>query len=293
MTTAGRFDDHVNVMGEFGNAMDLYFGGDMNASIALSGQVAGRIDEIKPVAQILEETRTGFFETIDRLANRTVRASSAGTRGRRDRQDRTVASSPVPRAEIYPPPGRQFAFSSIPVHPVGVTMHNSLSRADDWATLACVAAVAFLISITVFAGCTARPTQLPEPPSAPAADDEAGLHVFLTWDAPVDLDLYLTDPSSESLYFGNNPTGSGSRLLTDVRCDTLTATSPAVEHAVMPKPTAGRYRVGVDFLDDCGSGIELVSFRISVDRDELHLEKSGRARAGEFLVIGLDFELGR
>jgi enoyl-[acyl-carrier protein] reductase II len=35
---------------------DLYFGGNMEASFAFSGQVAGRIDAIKPVAQILRET---------------------------------------------------------------------------------------------------------------------------------------------------------------------------------------------------------------------------------------------
>jgi enoyl-[acyl-carrier protein] reductase II len=35
---------------------DLYFGGNMEASFAFSGQVAGRINEIKPVADILRET---------------------------------------------------------------------------------------------------------------------------------------------------------------------------------------------------------------------------------------------
>jgi enoyl-[acyl-carrier protein] reductase II len=35
---------------------DLYFGGNMEASFAFSGQVAGRIDEVLPVARILEET---------------------------------------------------------------------------------------------------------------------------------------------------------------------------------------------------------------------------------------------
>ena len=40
-----------NVFGDFGNAQDLYFGGDMNAAIALSGQVAGRIESIEPVAE--------------------------------------------------------------------------------------------------------------------------------------------------------------------------------------------------------------------------------------------------
>lgn len=57
-----------NVMGEFGRARDLYFGGDMEAAIALSGQVCGRIDEVKAVSQILREVRQEFFETIAGLA---------------------------------------------------------------------------------------------------------------------------------------------------------------------------------------------------------------------------------
>ncbi len=56
-----------NVMGEFGQAQDLYFGGDMEAAVPLSGQVAGRIDDIKPVKAILEETRDEFFETVSSL----------------------------------------------------------------------------------------------------------------------------------------------------------------------------------------------------------------------------------
>jgi enoyl-[acyl-carrier protein] reductase II len=53
-----------NIMTEFGNALDLYFGGDMEASIALSGQVAGRIEEVKPVAQIIKETVEEFESTV-------------------------------------------------------------------------------------------------------------------------------------------------------------------------------------------------------------------------------------
>jgi enoyl-[acyl-carrier protein] reductase II len=47
-------------MAEFGHALDLYFGGDMEASIALSGQVAGRITSVKPVAEILDEMVAEF-----------------------------------------------------------------------------------------------------------------------------------------------------------------------------------------------------------------------------------------
>jgi enoyl-[acyl-carrier protein] reductase II len=40
----------------------------MEASLALGGQVMGRIDEVKPVAQIIEETMAEFYEVVDRLA---------------------------------------------------------------------------------------------------------------------------------------------------------------------------------------------------------------------------------
>lgn len=57
-----------NVMGEFGTATDLYFGGDMEASIALTGQVAGRIDSVRPVAEIIAEVRKEFFEVVGTMA---------------------------------------------------------------------------------------------------------------------------------------------------------------------------------------------------------------------------------
>jgi enoyl-[acyl-carrier protein] reductase II len=57
---------HVG-MDVFARAMDLYFGGDMEAAIALGGQVIGRIDEVKPVGRIIAETVAGFHETIARL----------------------------------------------------------------------------------------------------------------------------------------------------------------------------------------------------------------------------------
>jgi enoyl-[acyl-carrier protein] reductase II len=48
----------------FGRAMDLYFGGDMEVSIALGGQVVGRIEAVEPVARIIETTVSGFREAI-------------------------------------------------------------------------------------------------------------------------------------------------------------------------------------------------------------------------------------
>ncbi len=59
----------TNAMTEFGKATDLYFGGDMESSIALTGQVAGRIDSVRPVADIIADVEQEFFATIGDLAN--------------------------------------------------------------------------------------------------------------------------------------------------------------------------------------------------------------------------------
>ncbi len=56
-----------NVFGDFGNAQDLYFGGDMNAAIALSGEVAGRITSVRPVADIISDTVAEFTAVVSGL----------------------------------------------------------------------------------------------------------------------------------------------------------------------------------------------------------------------------------
>ncbi|MGH1504514.1 MAG: NAD(P)H-dependent flavin oxidoreductase [Acidimicrobiales bacterium] len=59
-----------NVFGQFGDPMQLYFGGDMNAAFALSGQVQGRIDAVEPVAEVLHRTVTEFRDVLDAMADR-------------------------------------------------------------------------------------------------------------------------------------------------------------------------------------------------------------------------------
>ena len=56
-----------NIMPQFGEAKALYFGGDMEAAIPLSGQVAGRIESVEPVAKIISETRDEFLDIIGQL----------------------------------------------------------------------------------------------------------------------------------------------------------------------------------------------------------------------------------
>jgi enoyl-[acyl-carrier protein] reductase II len=51
-----------------GGVRDVYFGGNLEAGVALTGQVAGRIEAVLPVAQVIEETVREFLETVETLA---------------------------------------------------------------------------------------------------------------------------------------------------------------------------------------------------------------------------------
>jgi enoyl-[acyl-carrier protein] reductase II len=53
-----------NIFGEFAGTQQVYFGGDLEAGIALTGQVAGRIREVKPIAQIFEETLEDYHRIV-------------------------------------------------------------------------------------------------------------------------------------------------------------------------------------------------------------------------------------
>ena len=57
----------------------LYFGGEMNAAYAMSGQVAGRIDTVIPVAQILEESWRDCRAILDALGARARAAPDSRT----------------------------------------------------------------------------------------------------------------------------------------------------------------------------------------------------------------------
>lgn len=64
-----RLEKEENVsLSEMSRVQDLYFGGDMESSIALTGQVMGRIEAVRPVADIIADTVRVYRETIARLS---------------------------------------------------------------------------------------------------------------------------------------------------------------------------------------------------------------------------------
>jgi enoyl-[acyl-carrier protein] reductase II len=63
-----EFDTDRNAMEAMVDHKAVYFDGDLGAGLAFSGQVAGRIDRVRPVAEVLRECADGCLEVIADLA---------------------------------------------------------------------------------------------------------------------------------------------------------------------------------------------------------------------------------
>ena len=65
LATLGKFavSDHM------ANLQSLYFGGDMEAAIPLSGQVCGRIDSVVPAKTVIDETMSDFYKAVNSLSS--------------------------------------------------------------------------------------------------------------------------------------------------------------------------------------------------------------------------------
>jgi enoyl-[acyl-carrier protein] reductase II len=71
-TEALEFDHERNAMASFGDVRAVYFGGDLSAGIALGGQLAGRIHERRPVADIIRTCAHECERVLSDLAGRYV-----------------------------------------------------------------------------------------------------------------------------------------------------------------------------------------------------------------------------
>ena len=132
-----------------------------------------------------------------------------------------------------------------------------------------------------------------EPPSLPPASISppvaGGLRVELSWVGPADLDLYVTDPAFESVYFANTPSRSGGRLESDARCGTITASAPSSERIVWHDPPAGPYRVGVDYIESCDGSAKPVGYRVRIDSDGQQRDLTGSIGLQRFQPMVTEF----
>ncbi len=105
------------------------------------------------------------------------------------------------------------------------------------------------------------------------------LRVRLAFGPEADLDLYVTDPLQETVYFANSPSRSGGRLLADARCDTR---SSHEETVLFERPPSGVYRVGVDFPEACGELHGPAPYVVVLESGSRHWEQRGTILPGSF-----------
>lgn len=117
------------------------------------------------------------------------------------------------------------------------------------------------------------------------------IRVRLAFGAEADLDLFVSDPLQETVYFANDHSKSGGRLDADRRCD---AEAPRVETITFASAPLGRYRVGVDYPRGCdGKGPARVPFAIAIEEGARRTLHRGVIARGVFLieVARFDFQL--
>jgi hypothetical protein len=120
----------------------------------------------------------------------------------------------------------------------------------------------------------------------PAPEDE--LVVRLAFGAGADLDLFVSDPQSETVYFANQEARSGGSFAEDLRCD---APSPRIETVRFERPLPGRYRIGIDYPGACGDDPNPAIFVVEWRLDDLGDRVRGRIQPLVFDNIALEFEL--
>jgi hypothetical protein len=121
--------------------------------------------------------------------------------------------------------------------------------------------------------------------------DAGSLSVHLAFGPDADLDLYVTGPREETVYYANTPSAIGGALVADRRC---AHAAPRVETVRFPAPLMpGRYRVGVDYPHRCGEAPSAVPFALRVDEPGAGRALEGLAAHRVFEPVVLEFEVGR
>lgn len=117
---------------------------------------------------------------------------------------------------------------------------------------------------------------------------QADLRVRLAFGEDADLDLYVSDPMGETVYFANRVAASGGELHLDRRCGDA---APRIEEVVFPSARPGRYRVGIDFPERCDGGVGDAAFAVVVDARGRREERRGAVSLLRFEPIVLEVDV--
>jgi len=112
---------------------------------------------------------------------------------------------------------------------------------------------------------------------------DGALTIRLAFGAEADLDLYVTGPFDEAVYYANTPSAIGGALLADRRC---VHDAPRVETIRFAPPiTPGRYRVGIDYPHACTDTGAPAPFAVAIEGPATSARLRGLARHRVFEPI--------
>ena len=115
--------------------------------------------------------------------------------------------------------------------------------------------------------------------------------VRLAFSREADLDLYVTDPPLETVYYANTPARTGGRLEQDRRCDDADAEAVRVETVRFEAAPPGRYRVGVDYPHRCDGGDKVMPYAVSIEANGERNLHAGLARWLDFRAVVTEFDV--
>jgi uncharacterized protein YfaP (DUF2135 family) len=94
------------------------------------------------------------------------------------------------------------------------------------------------------------------------------IQATLTWDSTNDLDLWVTDPSGDTIYYRNSLSSTGGELDVDANADCLNLTTDPIENIFWDTGEApmGRFEVAVQYFKQCETNAP-ISYHLRLEVD--------------------------
>lgn len=167
--------------------------------------------------------------------------------------------------------------------PIGLTLDNTSGRITGIPT-AGIGDYRFLVTFTDTNGLrTAQNVSLYVGPPAPVGGGD--FQATLTWGHFADMDLYVTDPAGETIYYGNGTSETGGQLDRDANAGCGEQNASPVENVFWPPSGAptGIYLVRVDTYSPCGTVAQPWRLTVRV-RGVVVLDTSGNGDSDSYEV---------
>jgi hypothetical protein len=144
----------------------------------------------------------------------------------------------------------------------------------------------FAFGVTFIDGAGRRDSQIVRLYVAPPRLVSGGdIQATLTWGSTADLDLYVTDPQGETVYYGARTSSSGGQLDRDANAGCGEASTSPIENIFWPPRGAppGQYAVAVDVYSPCDA--TNLNWRLVVRvRGAVVLDTTGSGNSQQYLV---------